>query len=443
MPLPILERIKSLHRIGIFDQYRHAAGIPDFKRYNLVYGFNGAGKTTLSRLLRFFDQGDPGAAVPPHGRFEFGLTDGRVIRRDEHADALARRVLVFNIDFINENLRWGDGHANPVFYIGKDASRRAELLERVERRIPLRDEQRRRAQTDRAGKERALNTFYTDTARIIAEMLGLGRQYDARHLKHDYGSDAAANCKALSKEEREDRRKLIRQAGSYDKLTPPALDIQSLRDSLDRTRRCAETTISGLTLREMQEHPAMIPWLKTGYEYHRELGLDSCLFCGNEVPEARLVALQDALDERIDRFFAEIEEAGQKLRDSTEAIRTLGSALPNERAISASLARDYKTVLGKLKASAGAIQDIIGHAETAIAEKNAISEQVELAGQSCRRHCNQGNRESEDRLPSDSRPCRATQPRAGRIRRAPAEGTRGAKVRGLDRMWRRARYAPE
>lgn len=117
----------------------------------------------------------------------------------------------------------------------------------------LRDEQRRRAQSDHAAKERALNTFYTDTARIIAEMLGLGRQYHAGHLKHDYESGAAANYKALSEEEREDRRKLIRQAGSYDKLVPPALDIRSLRDALDRARRCAETTISGLTLQEMQE----------------------------------------------------------------------------------------------------------------------------------------------------------------------------------------------
>ena len=366
---PEIRRIESLQKIGIFDRYSHDESVPDFKRYNLVYGFNGTGKTTISRILRSLDEGDAQSALPLEGRFAIKLTDCCIIRPDENTDALQRRLLVFNIDFINENLRWSEGRASPVFYIGKDASRRAELLERVKHRIPLRGEQRRRAQSDHAAKERALSTFYKDTARIIAEMLGLGRQYDARHLKQDYDSGAAADYKALSEEEREDRRKLIRQVGSYDKLTPPALDIESVRAALDRARRCAETTISGLTLQEMQDHPTMISWLKTGYEYHREHGLDSCLFCGNEIPEARLGALQNALDERIDRFFEEIEEAGRDLRDTAETIRMLGSAVPNDRAISASLARDHKKVLGQLQASADAVQDMIAQAESAIAEK--------------------------------------------------------------------------
>lgn len=366
---PEIKRIKTLRKFGIFGQYSHEAAVPHFKRYNLVYGFNGAGKTTLSRLFRSLDQGDPSAAVPPDGQFEFELADNLLVRSDKNEDALVQRVLVFNIDFINENLRWGEGRANPVFYIGKDASRRAELLERIEHRIPLRDQQHRQAKSDYAAKERALSTFYTDTARIIAEMLGLGRQYNASHLKLDFESGAATNYKALSEEEREDRRKLILQAGSYDKLTPPVLDNESARTALDRAQRCAETTISGLTLQEMQDHPAMIPWLKTGYEYHRENGLDSCLFCGNKIPEARLGTLQEALDERIDQFFAEVEEADQNLRECMETIRTLSSTLPNERAISASLVRDYQRVLRQLQETAGTVQDLIGQAKSVTGEK--------------------------------------------------------------------------
>lgn len=364
-----IKRIRALQKVGIFDQYRHNAAVPDFKRYNLVYGFNGTGKTTISRIMRGLDHGDAQSTVPPDGRFEFELTDGRVIRPGEYADALERRVLVFNTDFINENLRWSEGRANPVFYIGKDASRRAELLERIERRIPLRDEQRRNAESDHAAKERALGTFYTDTARFIAELLGLGRQYDARHLKHDYESGEAASYKALWDEEREDRKSLIRQTGSYDKHELPALDTQALRSALDRARRISETTISGLTLQEMQDHPTMIPWLKTGFDYHREHSLESCLFCGNEIAKARFDSLRDALDERIDRFFAEIEEAGQEMRERKEVVRTLASELPNQRAITASLARDYNKAVDQLKASADTVREILDLAESAVAAK--------------------------------------------------------------------------
>jgi wobble nucleotide-excising tRNase len=375
MPPPIIAQIRTLQRFGIFTDYHHTAEVPGCKRYNLIYGFNGAGKTTLSRLFRSLDLGDPAAAVPVGGRFEFELTDGRAIRVDEQQDALAGRVLVFNVDFINDNLRWTDGRANPVFYIGKEASRRAELLGRVERRIPLRDEQRRSARSDRAAKDRALSIFCTDTARIIAEMLGLGRQYDARHLKQDYESGPAGSYQLLSEEEREDRRKLIRQSGAYDRLVSPAFDVQSLEATLDRARRCAETTISGLSLQEMQDHPAVIPWLKTGYSYHREHSLETCLFCGNEIPEARFAALQSALDERIDRFFDEIEEAGGDLRKMLHAIGTLTSAMPSERDISASLSRDYAEEFSQFQRCAAAAREMVSQADAALTDKACLPNQ--------------------------------------------------------------------
>lgn len=375
MPPPIIAQIRTLQRFGIFTDYHHAAEVPDCKRYNLIYGFNGAGKTTLSRLFRSLDLGDPAAAVPAGGRFDFELTDGRAIRVDEQQDALAGRVLVFNVDFINDNLRWTDGRANPVFYIGKEASRRAELLGRVERRIPLRHEQCRSARSDRAAKDRALSNFCTDTARIIAEMLGLGRQYDARHLKQDYESGAASSYQLLSEKEREDRRKLIRQSGAFDRLVAPPFDVQSLEATLDRARHCAETTISGLSLQEMQDHPAMIPWLKAGYSYHREHGLETCLFCGNDIPDARFAALQSALDERIDRFFNQIEEAGRDLRNMLEAIGSLTSAMPSDRAISVSLSRDYAEGLSQFQRGATAVREMVSQAEAALTGKARLPNQ--------------------------------------------------------------------
>ena len=44
---------------------------------------------------------------------------------------LKGRVLVFNVDFIEENLRWKEGTANPVFYLGKAQVELAKKLEEV------------------------------------------------------------------------------------------------------------------------------------------------------------------------------------------------------------------------------------------------------------------------------------------------------------------------
>ena len=367
--LPDIKRVRTLQNVGIFHQYRHDGAVPEFKRFNLVYGFNGTGKTTISRILRGLDEGDAQSTVPPEGVFEIELSDGLIIRPAENADALQRRVLVFNEDFINENLRWSDGRVNPVFYIGKDASRRAELLERIELRIPMRDAQRRQAQTDHSTKERALATFHTNTARFIAEMLGRGRQYDARNLRQDYASDEAANYKALSDDEREDRKTLIRQAGSYDKLDLPELDTRALRSVLDQARRISETTISGLTLQEMQDHPSMVPWVKTGLDYHSAQDLETCLFCGNEILDSRVEALRNVLDESFGLFFAEIEDTVENVRKHWDALRSLPSALPDVRAVTASLSRNYTEAVGPLSISLGAIQETLDLVASAVVEK--------------------------------------------------------------------------
>jgi wobble nucleotide-excising tRNase len=49
-----LRRIKDL---GIFRDYRWDADLPDFCRYNLIYGWNGCGKTTLSRMFASLSEG--------------------------------------------------------------------------------------------------------------------------------------------------------------------------------------------------------------------------------------------------------------------------------------------------------------------------------------------------------------------------------------------------
>jgi len=119
----------------------------------------------------------------------------------------------------------------------------------------------------------------------------------------------------------------------------------------------------------------MIPWLKAGYSYHREHSLETCLFCGNNVPEPRLAALQSALDERIDRFFNEIEEAGRNLRDLLEAIGTFASTMPNERAISASISREYAEGFTHFVACATAVRERVLQAEAALTEKARLPNQ--------------------------------------------------------------------
>jgi wobble nucleotide-excising tRNase len=114
--------ISKLGRVTGLGLFRDcpAADHPEFRQYNLIYGFNGSGKTTLSRIFVSLGSGVRSPQLPEEGSFEVLLSDGTKLTSEGDLTALMGRVLVFNTDFIEENFVWKKGEARPVFFIGKE-----------------------------------------------------------------------------------------------------------------------------------------------------------------------------------------------------------------------------------------------------------------------------------------------------------------------------------
>ena len=54
-----ITRITRLDGFRIFRDFSWPGTLPDFKRFNLIYGWNGSGKTTLSSLFRHLETREP------------------------------------------------------------------------------------------------------------------------------------------------------------------------------------------------------------------------------------------------------------------------------------------------------------------------------------------------------------------------------------------------
>ena len=55
----MIKKINKIKDFGIYSDYRFAREhTPEFKKYNLIYGWNYSGKTTLSRIFRSFELKD-------------------------------------------------------------------------------------------------------------------------------------------------------------------------------------------------------------------------------------------------------------------------------------------------------------------------------------------------------------------------------------------------
>ena len=121
----MIRRIQHIKAFGVFADFQWPAGLPEFKQFNLIYGWNYSGKTTLSRAFRCFEQKLPhvdfaGAQV------QLKAEDGTVHHLSApHAAPVFR---VFNSDFIRENLSFADGSATPILVLGaEDIAKQEEL----------------------------------------------------------------------------------------------------------------------------------------------------------------------------------------------------------------------------------------------------------------------------------------------------------------------------
>lgn len=54
----MINKISKLKDFGIFQDFTWKSNLPEFKKFNLIYGWNGTGKTTLSKFFALLETGE-------------------------------------------------------------------------------------------------------------------------------------------------------------------------------------------------------------------------------------------------------------------------------------------------------------------------------------------------------------------------------------------------
>lgn len=333
----IIKRTRSLQGVGILaDRTARDAG-PEFRRYNLIYGFNGSGKSTLSRIFGCLERGRHHDEMPEGCRFEVEMDDGTVYGSPDNLKGVEGRVCVFNTDFIERSLQWKAGRAASIFYISEQQAEAAAELERKQAKLAARrDKAASELETARA-RARVLSTHKTERARTISAALHVtGRRYEAPQLQSDYDTLKVDSSNLLAEKVLHDLEDVARQAA-------PSPPLERVRDwspelvqAIERAHSFADLSVAQTTLEEIERHPAMVPWLKAGHEFHAEQDLDTCLFCANPLSEERKLQLAAALDDRLSRLMDELDDAqkavhiavsGVMIRDRWPAVADLEGSL--------------------------------------------------------------------------------------------------------------------
>jgi wobble nucleotide-excising tRNase len=54
----MITKINKIKDFGVFKNFKNSGTIPEFKKFNLIYGWNYSGKTMLSRVFRCLEKGE-------------------------------------------------------------------------------------------------------------------------------------------------------------------------------------------------------------------------------------------------------------------------------------------------------------------------------------------------------------------------------------------------
>lgn len=325
----IITNIRSLKGMGIHADRNAKSASLELRQFNLIYGFNGSGKSTLSRLFASLQSGVPHSRLPEGCSFEVSLDDGSAYGHPSNPAGLEKRVLVFNADYIEQNLQWSAGVANPVFYIGAEQAEAAAELTKIEGAIVQTETARLLAVATEKTAEKAFGTFKRERAKSIAAHLHLGsRKYEAPAFSKDYDSWKDDTGTWLTDDEFRAAEETRRLAEPMPTIEPIVFDEASIGNAYRFIVEICAQSLATIALDEIERHPSMLMWVKHGHEFHSANEIENCLYCGNVVTSERRAQLNSALDNRVDEFISRLGRTAERLSELLASLSGIVNSLP-------------------------------------------------------------------------------------------------------------------
>ncbi|MBA27905.1 MAG: metallophosphoesterase [Hyphomonadaceae bacterium] len=380
--IQMITAIKSLENAGVFAPFSTSAQSLPFRRYNLIYGFNGAGKSTFTRLFASLQFGKMQSKLPESCKFSMVFADGTKLQCPDELETANSGILVFNSDYIERNFHWGEGKAEPVFYIGETQAEAAKKLEKIQDRLPSLQERKTTAEQQLKNAKKELVDFKRETAKSVAQRLHReNRKYEAPQLTKDFEDWTTSDLVELSKDELETAEKLRISESPPPKLTWTELQIPQFSKMLESITELCQKNIGDIVVEELKTHPSMLLWARDGLAYHEEHSLSKCLFCGEGLSEARKSLLRTALNESVKDVLQQIDKYADRLTSLRETFSNVQYSFPLDEQLSSNVRSKYAAARLQLISDIQWGDEIIRKLADYLAKKKVrLSEALELEG---------------------------------------------------------------
>ena len=368
----MLTAIKKIKGLGVFGDFTAANDLPEFKRFNLIYGENGSGKTTLSRLFSSLELG--GHSEHPDLDFTITTDTGNQTKGQK----CARKVRVFNSDYIDANIGRFDGPIRHILIIGEENKA---LADEVNKEQAIYDTRTQWI----AAEIKVCEKLEQDRGKVFSAIAKtIGEATSGSTLRSYRKPDAEAAFASLATKiytevELEVHRATVRQeqADGIPEIAIPRVRFSEFDDPRDLQAAASDFTsiVGSLTLRTAQagaltrlaEHPDISKWVESGIQIHRAHESDKCEFCDQKLPAARMLALAEHFSAEDQQLKLDIEIA--QAIGATISAEVSRIMLPPKASLYAELRDEFASELLAFEAARGVADTAIKELEKVLSGK--------------------------------------------------------------------------
>ncbi|MRR49669.1 MAG: hypothetical protein EG825_01945 [Rhodocyclaceae bacterium] len=362
-------RIQRIRNHRIFRDFSWPKDLADFGRFNLIYGWNGSGKTTLSDLFRNLSAKQPIA----DGEYEFQI-DQRMVKSTSIESASVPPIRVFNRNSIDASVFETVGkHLSPIYFLGENSVEKQKQVEALKGDLAKAEAARIETRSKHQAAQSDFESFCTDQARIIRELLTAPgssyNNYDKRNFK-----DAASGLKKetyeslLLDEQQKERLREAKDGKPKPKIQAVQADYPDLAELTGETQRLLGQSVVSRVLDELAGDPAVASWVATGLTLHTgEHASETCRFCGKAVEKERIKSLEEHFNDDFKRFQAELSNLVSRIELAKGEVESMH--FPESSLLYDHLIKDYEEAAATFALHRNSVEQYLDALMKAVAAK--------------------------------------------------------------------------
>jgi wobble nucleotide-excising tRNase len=321
-----ITRIEKIKNHLIFKDFNWGTSLPDFKRFNLIYGWNGSGKTILSNLLRCIEKRKDVTI----GEFSVVIDNKTVSSSSFSTDTSLPQIRVFNREFIEENIFTLTGEVSPIFYLGKESVEKQKEIETLRGKLAEKRKEYNKLREQKTKAENDLDQFNKDKAKFIKDLLSSSgynpyNNYNKTSFKNKADELAKSANVQSTKLNNADKSRYKKQINEVPKpeLTTLSIPILDTLDLLTRVNDVLAKTVVSEIIESLKNDINLSQWVRTGLDLHETSNSTKCLFCGQLMPNELLKRYRAHFNDKFNQFISEIELLSSEIQTIEDSLSKL------------------------------------------------------------------------------------------------------------------------